>query len=29
VAHIYTIAGEVIGTFGDPRTYGITVNWRY
>jgi iron complex outermembrane receptor protein len=29
VAHIYTIAGEVIGTFGDPRTYGVTVNWRY
>lgn len=28
VTHIYTVAGEVIGVFGDPRMYGISLTWR-
>jgi len=28
VTHIYTVAGEVIGVFGDPRTYGLSLTWR-
>jgi iron complex outermembrane receptor protein len=28
VSHVYTIGGEVFGVFGDPRTYGVTVNWH-
>jgi len=28
VAHIYTIAAEVFGVFGEPRTYGATFSWR-
>ena len=29
VSHVYTIAGEAIAAFGDPRTYGVTFDWRY
>lgn len=28
VSHIYTIGGDVIGVFGDPRTYGVTLTLR-
>lgn len=28
VTHLYTVAGEVIGVFGDPRTYGVSFTWR-
>jgi iron complex outermembrane recepter protein len=28
VAHIYTVGGEVIGTFGEPRMYGLSVTLR-
>ncbi len=28
VAHVYTIANEVFGVYGDPRTYGVSINWH-
>lgn len=28
VTHIYTVGSEVIGVFGDPRTYGVSFTWR-
>jgi iron complex outermembrane receptor protein len=28
IAHIYTIANEVFGVYGEPRTYGISLNWH-
>jgi len=28
VSHVYTIANEVFGVYGDPRTYGLSVNWH-
>lgn len=28
VSHIYTIGGDVIGVFGDPRTYGVTLTLK-
>jgi iron complex outermembrane receptor protein len=28
VAHVYTIAAEVFGVYGEPRTYGATFSWR-
>jgi iron complex outermembrane receptor protein len=28
VAHVYTIANEVFGVYGDPRTYGLSINWH-
>lgn len=29
VSHIYTIGGDVIGVFGDPRMYGVTLTLKY
>jgi len=28
IAHVYTTANEVFGVYGDPRTYGVRVNWH-
>jgi iron complex outermembrane receptor protein len=28
VAHVYTIANEVFGVYGDPRIYGVSVSWH-
>jgi len=28
VEHVYTIANEVFGVYGDPRTYGVSVSWH-
>ena len=28
VSHVYTIANEVFGVYGDPRTYGVSVSWH-
>jgi iron complex outermembrane receptor protein len=28
VAHIYTIANEVFGVYGEPRTYGVSLSWH-
>jgi iron complex outermembrane receptor protein len=28
IAHTYTIGGEVIGTYGDPRTFGLSVTLK-
>ena len=29
VTHLYTIAGEVISVFGDPKMYGVSLTLRY
>ena len=29
VNHLYTIAGQVIGVYGYPRYYGVSVTWNY
>lgn len=29
ITHLYTIGGEVIAVFGDPRMYGVSLTWRY
>lgn len=29
ISHAYVIGPGIIGTFGAPRTYGITFNWRF
>ena len=28
VSHVYTIANEVFGVYGEPRTYGLMLNWN-
>jgi iron complex outermembrane receptor protein len=28
IAHIYTIANEVFGVYGEPRTYGVSLSWH-
>ncbi len=28
VSHVYTIANEVFGVYGEPRTYGLTFSWH-
>ncbi len=28
VSHVYTIADEVFGVYGEPRTYGLTFSWH-
>ena len=29
IAHLYILGGNDYALFGTPRTYGLTVNWRY
>ena len=29
VAQVYTIANEVLGVYGEPRTYGVSVGWHF
>jgi iron complex outermembrane receptor protein len=29
VAHLYTIASSVVAVFGDPRTFGLSVTYRF
>lgn len=29
ISHAYVIGPGIMGTFGAPRTYGLTVNWRF
>ncbi len=29
VTHLYTIAGDAVGVFGEPRMYGVSLTWRY
>jgi len=28
IAHVYTIANEVFGVYGEPRTYGVSLSWH-
>jgi iron complex outermembrane receptor protein len=28
ISHVYTIANEVFGVYGEPRTYGVRFNWH-
>ena len=28
IAHVYTTANEVFGVYGDPRMYGVRLNWH-
>jgi iron complex outermembrane receptor protein len=28
ISHVYTIADEVLGVYGEPRTYGLTFSWH-
>jgi iron complex outermembrane receptor protein len=28
IAHVYTIANEVFGVYGEPRMYGVRLNWH-
>ena len=28
IAHVYTIANEVFGVYGDPRMYGLRLDWH-
>lgn len=28
IAHVYTIANEVFGVYGDPRMYGVRLTWH-
>ena len=29
IAHVYTIANEVFGVYGDPRMYGVRLDWHF
>jgi outer membrane receptor protein involved in Fe transport len=29
IAHVYTIANEVFGVYGAPRTYGVRFDWHF
>jgi iron complex outermembrane receptor protein len=28
IAHVYTVANEVFGVYGNPRMYGVRLNWH-
>ena len=29
ISHVYTIANEVFGVYGAPRTYGVRFDWHF
>ena len=29
IAHVYTIANEVFGVYGEPRMYGVRLDWHF
>lgn len=29
ISHVYTIANEVFGVYGDPRMYGVRLTWHF
>jgi iron complex outermembrane receptor protein len=29
ISHVYTIANEVFGVYGDPRMYGVRMTWHF
>ncbi len=29
ISHVYTIASSVVAVYGDPRTFGLSVNYRF
>ncbi len=29
ISHVYTIANEVFGVYGEPRMYGLRLTWHF